>query len=218
MDQGPIFCYNCEKYGFHKSRSCPSPQRQTRCPACNNVCCSESGHHWLCGNKSFKSKSFNDSTVFPSSEVLEMDFPNVRDLAIVDGKVERPIMKTPTFIANANMFVHMNDRNRIAIYSFSSNNQPHCFSVVDGTGAVRLCVTVSEDCFEVNQRYRIEKDGTVIYNAHNKGTTATPTTLRFKVFEKDLFRMRLFKFERWTFDVYPAGVLMLDPMQDELRK
>lgn len=157
--------------------------------------------------------------MFSSTEILELDIPNADAFYVVDGTIEKLLTKSPIFIANANMFVYINDRNRIGIYSILHNNDSHCINIVDSSGNVRMNATIYNDAFEINQRYRIREDGTVMYNVLNEGNMTDSVALRLKVMENTtVFKALVYKFNRWDFDLYPAGALLLDPLQEKLRE
>lgn len=65
-------CYNCGQENDHFSKKCPKQQEWTRCPVCNNVTTTPSGHRIACSNISFK------STQLGLYELPQMDYHYIR--------------------------------------------------------------------------------------------------------------------------------------------
>lgn len=203
-----VSCYNCLQEG-HYSRDCLEQQRFQRCPVCLNVCVAEHSHRPTCSNKTFVSPSLRNSTVFTLSEVVEIEFIGNVEISIADRSDEVPITKTPAFSTATSLFIQKNDRDRISISSVYPN-QACNISIIDPLGNTLLSFMFTNSYFDVNKRYRILANGLVKYNINKEGQTAASKSLILKLTAEDIFKVAVYKFDRFVFDVFPVKVNFLD--------
>lgn len=69
IDPSKMYCFNCRETTNHKAAQCPQHQMYTRCPTCNAVASTTSGHKEWCTTKEFQSRYIGGSSV-----VFEMTF------------------------------------------------------------------------------------------------------------------------------------------------
>lgn len=147
------------------------------------------------------------------TKIAEIGFIGVTGVNIQGQAVSQ----YPIRITNPKLVVFKNVRKHVEI-SAHATIDPLFINILDENERVKSVFVISKDEFCLNERFVVSSSGTVRYNVRNDQMPAKrPNTLDVQVNVGDNgFKVILYKFGRFEFDVYSNGAVFVDPFSENL--
>lgn len=186
-----IYCFNCELMTDHISKHCDQPQKYTNCPHCGNVCLPKyDSHRPWCQIKDFRSTIREPfQFVQQSTEALEL-WCSEELTHILDGDVLKVLSAEPVLISTENVFLVKNGLT-IKLYKFGTKGNVRV-SIGDSSGNDRLRILVDDKKFVLNNKIRVEQDGTI--TIRNIESDVQRSNLHLICVYKSQFKIRVVNF------------------------